>query len=422
MALPSKLNLPIPSAESLALSQQLAVIIQQNIKNNGGWISFADFMQMALYTPNLGYYAGGARKFGQAGDFVTAPEISPLFAKTLARQAAQILAATHADILELGAGTGKLAADLLLELEQLNQLPSQYFILEVSAYLRQVQRETLQKILPAKLFERVTWLETLPPSPQSFPAQGEGVVLSELLDIPPSPLVGEGWGEGSKGFNGLILANEVLDAIPAHILHKTTQGWREHGVAFEEGFVWKDDELTQPNLAENLPDNIPVNYITEVCPAASALVCSLAECLESGAILLIDYGFGAAEYYHPQRNTGTLMCHYQHYAHDNPLINIGLQDITAHVNFTQIALAAQAQAARLAGYLTQAQFLINCGILELLGQTSPNNMAEYAPLAAAAQKLLSPAEMGDLFKVIAFVKNMDEPLIGFKSGDKAHAL
>jgi SAM-dependent MidA family methyltransferase len=383
-------SLPIPSPAARALSQQLSQLIQQKIKDNNGWIDFATFMHMALYTPNLGYYAGGATKFGHGGDFVTAPEISPLFAQTIALQASQLLASRAGNILELGAGTGKLAVDLLLALQTLEQLPSQYFILEVSAYLRQIQRETLQQKLPAELFELVVWLETLP-----------------------------------KTFNGLIIGNEVLDAIPVHILHKTAEAWRERGVAFEDDFVWKDKDLTQPNLAENLPNDLLMGYITEVCPAAAALVRSLGECLQTGTILLVDYGFGAAEYYHPQRNQGTLMCHYQHYAHDNPLINIGLQDITAHVDFSQIAsivdVLCEPISMRLAGYATQSQFLINCGILDVLAQHSPDS-TKYMQLAAAAQKLLSPAEMGELFKVICFTKNIDERLLGFTQGDKAHTL
>ena len=384
--------LPIPSPQAQAISQQLSDLIQQKIKNAGGWINFADFMHMALYTPGLGYYSGGAQKFGHAGDFVTAPEISPLFAKTLALQASQILGATQGDILELGAGTGKLGVDLLLELQQLKQLPEQYFILEVSDHLRQIQRETCQAKLPVSIFEKIVWLETLP-----------------------------------KNFSGLVLGNEVLDAIPTRILHKTQMGenkvcFCERGVAFEADFVWRDAALSDAKLVEHLPDNLPIGYITEVNPASSALVRSLVEILETGVILMIDYGFGAAEYYHPQRNQGTLMCHYQHYAHDNPLINIGLQDITAHVNFTQIAHTGQVHGIRLAGYVNQAQFLINCGILEVLAKTSPNDMATYAPLAAAVQKFLSPAEMGELLKVIALCKNFDVPLIGFKSGDKLHVL
>jgi SAM-dependent MidA family methyltransferase len=386
--------LPIPDAESQALSQQLAQLIQQKIKNAGGWINFAEFMQMELYTPSFGYYSGGAKKFGMAGDFVTAPEISPLFAQTLALQASQILELTQGDILELGAGTGKLAADLLLELQALNQLPKQYFILEVSDHLRQIQLETLQKKLPADLYGLLVWLETLPES-----------------------------------FTGLIVGNEVLDAIPVHLIVNTAQGLHERGVSFQKkldkefDFIWQDKPLGKGKLHDEVSTYfLPNDYLTEFCPAALGLMNSLADCLKQGVILMIDYGFGAAEYYHPQRNQGTLMCHYQQLAHDNPLINVGLQDITAHVNFTRIAHTGQTHGIRLAGYVNQAQFLINCGILDILAQTSPNNMAAYAPLVAAAQKLLSPAEMGELFKVIGFTKNMDESLIGFKDGDKSHTL
>ncbi len=392
MAIPSNKNLPVPPLGAQTQSQQLSCVIQQAIMQNGGWISFADFMHAALYTPNLGYYAGGTRKFGHGGDFVTAPEISSVFAQTLARQAAQILEVSKGNILELGAGTGKFAVDLLLELAQLNKLPNQYFILEVSDYLRQIQRETCQEKLPTELFAKLTWLETLP-----------------------------------EKFSGLILGNEVLDAIPVHMLHKTAEGWRERGVGFADEFVWQDALLSAPNLAENLSDDLPQDYVTEVCPAASALVRSLAEILETGAILLIDYGFSAREYYHPQRNQGTLMCHYQHLAHSDPLTHIGLQDITAHVNFTQIAQvtningSGEAHEIRLAGYVNQARFLINCGILELLQQFSPHEPL-YMKLVVAAQKLMSPAEMGELFKVIALTKNMELPLLGFAQGDKAHTL
>ena len=384
--------LPPPSLDSQAISQQLTQLIQQKIKQAGGWISFAEFMQLALYTPGLGYYSGGNQKFGQAGDFVTAPEISPIFAQTIAKQAAQILSMSDGSILELGAGTGKLAADLLRELDQLNCLPEQYFILEVSAHLRQVQQENCHAKLPENLFTRLVWLDTLP-----------------------------------KKFSGLIFGNEVLDAIPAHIVHKTVDGWYERGVSFDADFIWRDNlindvaPLTQASLTEHLPEDLPIGYITEVNPAASALVCSLADMLETGAILLIDYGFCAAEYYHPQRSQGTLMCHYQQLAHDNPLTYVGLQDITAHVDFTQISLVCNPIPMCLAGYTSQAQFLINCGMLDILQRHSPEDV-QYIKLAAAAQKLLSPAEMGELFKVICFSKNIDEPLIGFVQGDKAHTL
>jgi len=381
-------SLPIPNADAQAHSQKLSALIQNRIIEDNGWISFADFMQMALYQPQLGYYSGGAKKFGIGGDFVTAPEISPLFAQALANQAAQVLADTQGSILELGAGTGKLAADLLLALQGLSQLPEHYFILEVSAHLRQIQLETLQRLLPSELMARVTWLDTLP-----------------------------------NDFVGMIVGNEVLDAIPVHLIHNTAEGLCERGVAYDAGFIWQDKPLISGDLFEIAKAMVlPKGYLTEICPAASGLIASLGQALKRGVIIMLDYGFAAHEYYHPQRNTGTLMCHYQHYAHAEPLIHAGLQDITAHVDFTAIAHAGVNSGLLLGGFCSQARFLMNSGILQLLSQVSPHDMAQYAPLAAAAQKLLSPAEMGDLFKVIAFTREFDAPLLGFSAGDKSHTL
>jgi len=385
-------SLPIPNADAQAHSQQLALLIQDSISQHGGWLSFADFMQMALYTPSLGYYSGGAKKFGVGGDFVTAPEISPLFAQAFANQVAQVLIETQGDVLELGAGSGKLAVDLLLSLQALKQLPSHYYILEVSAYLRQVQLETMQKSLPEALFERVVWLDALP-----------------------------------ADFVGVMLGNEVLDAVPVHLVYKPTpadsQLLYERGVSFNGSFYWQDQPLASGETfdlanAHELPDD----YLTEISPAAIGLVSSLGSSLKHGAIMMVDYGFSAREYYHPQRNLGTLMCHYQHYAHIDPLVYVGLQDITAHVDFTSVADAGEHNGLELMGFCSQAQFLMNCGILEIMSQVSSHDMARYAPLAAAAQKLLSPAEMGDLFKVIALGKGLNQALIGFSSGDKSHTL
>jgi len=386
-------TLPSPSVEAKKHSQQLVALIQKTINEQKSWISFCQFMHLALYAPGLGYYSAGSQKFGDSktggGDFVTAPQISPLFAQTLSNQIAQVLNITHGNILELGAGTGKLAADILLTLAEKGTPPAKYFILEVSDHLRQVQLETLQKRLPQDLVRRVEWLTKLPSS-----------------------------------FNGVIVGNEVLDAVPVNIVHLKADGIYERGLVIEgDGFTWQDKMLTEPSLLDVVGKlNLPEGYITEVCPAASGLITSLANALQQGIILMIDYGFGAREYYHPQRNQGTLMCHYQHYAHSDPLINVGLQDITAHVDFSQISMLRDLCEIRLAGYTSQAQFLMNCGILEIMSQVSPHDMAHYAPLASAAQKLLSPAEMGDLFKVIAFSKNFDEPLIGFISGDKSYSL
>ncbi|MGB2833609.1 MAG: SAM-dependent methyltransferase [Methylotenera sp.] len=386
-------TLPTPSVEAQKHSQQLVSLIQKTINAQKGWINFAEFMHLVLYAPGLGYYNAGSQKFGDSkkggGDFVTAPEISPLFAQTISNQVAQILRITHGNILELGAGTGKLSADMLLTLAESNAVPAKYFLLEVSDHLRQVQLETLQKKLSQDLLQRVEWLTVMP-----------------------------------INFKGLIIGNEVLDAIPVHIVHVKDDGKYECGIVIEgEGLAWQDKILSEPGLIDVVTKlNLPKGYIAEVCPAASGLIASLANTLQQGAILMIDYGFSAREYYHPQRNQGTLMCHYQHYAHTDPLINIGLQDITAHVDFTSIAHAGVNNGLELSGFCSQAQFLMNCGILEVMSQVSPHDMAHYAPLAAAAQKLLSPAEMGDLFKVIAFSKNIDEPLIGFVSGDKSYSL
>jgi len=386
-------TLPAPSAEAQKHSQQLISLIQKTIKEQKGWISFAEFMHLALYRQTFGYYSAGSQKFGDSktggGDFVTAPQISPLFAQTLSNQIAQILNITRGNILELGAGTGKLAADILLTLAESGSVPTKYLILEVSDHLRQVQQETLLSKLPKDLVQRVEWLTELP-----------------------------------VNFNGVVIGNEVLDAIPVHIVHAKDEGLYERGIAIDgDEFAWQDKALSEPRLLELVSKlNLHEGYMTEVCPAASGLIASLANVLEQGIILMIDYGFSAREYYHPQRNQGTLMCHYQHYAHIDPLIYIGLQDITAHVNFSQIAMLCDPHGIRLAGYASQAQFLMNCGILELMSQVSPHDMARYAPLAAAAQKLLSPAEMGDLFKVIALSKNIDEPLLGFMQGDKSYTL
>jgi SAM-dependent MidA family methyltransferase len=386
-------TLPTPSVEAQKHSQQLITLIQKTVNAQKGWISFAEFMHLALYAPSLGYYSAGSQKFGDSktggGDFVTAPQISPLFAQTLSNQIAPVLNITQGNILELGAGTGKLAADILLTLAENGSAPTKYFILEVSDHLRQVQMETLQNKLPQDLVQRVEWLTELP-----------------------------------SNFNGVMIGNEVLDAIPVHIVHVKDGGIYERGIVIEgEEFAWQDMVLSEQSLFDVVSKlNLPEGYVTEVCPAASGLITSLAHSLQQGIILMIDYGFSAREYYHPQRNQGTLMCHYQHYAHSDPFINLGLQDITAHVDFTSMAHAGVNNGLALSGFCSQAQFLMNCGILELMSQVSPHDMARYAPLAAAAQKLLSPAEMGDLFKVIAFSKNIDEPLVGFVSGDKSHTL
>jgi len=381
--------LPTPDSEALAHSQQLVQLIQNEIEKAGGWIDFAHYMHLALYSPGLGYYSAGSRKFGGAGDFVTAPEISSLFGQTLARQVAQVLQQTQGNILELGAGSGKLCAQLLLELQQLEALPQQYFILEVSAYLREVQQQALQHMLPTDLTARVQWLDELPPT-----------------------------------FRGLVLANEVLDALPVHIIKTREQELQELGVTCSSGtFGWQARQVSSGKLQKRaLELNLPPDFQTELNLAAPALVSSLSAMLQHGVILLIDYGFPRHEYYHAQRSAGTLMCHYRHYAHSDPFLYPGLQDITAHVEFTAVAEAGVANSLNLLGFSSQAQFLINCGITQLLQRYSPSEMMAYAAVAAQAQKLLSPTEMGELFKVIALGRDYANPLIGFRQGDKRHKL
>lgn len=377
-------HLPTPSPEALQHSHELSRLIAAEIVANHGWISFARYMELALYAPGLGYYSSGAAKFGTPGDFVTAPEISPLFGRTLAQQAAQILRLTNGGILEVGAGSGQLALQLLTELQRLDALPARYFILEVSADLRERQQALL-----APFADRVEWLDTLP-----------------------------------SHFSGLILGNEVLDAMPVEMLAWREAGIYQRGVTLAgESFAW-DDRLLEAGPLFDAASQFapPADYVSEIGLAARAFIGTLAGLLDAGAILMIDYGFGASEYYHPQRSRGTLMCHYRHHAHDDPFYLPGLQDITAHVDFTAIAEAGLEAGLKLLGYTTQAGFLINCGITHLLQETSAENVSTYFPLAAQAQKLMSPAEMGEFFKVIALGKNLAEPLLGFATGDKRRLL
>jgi len=380
--------LPEPSPDALQHSQKLIAHIRAAIDAQGGWIGFARYMEMALYAPGLGYYAAGAVKFGAAGDFVTAPELSPLFGRTLAHQVARILSRGDGDVLELGAGSGKLAVDVLLELDRIGALPSRYYILEVSAELRTRQQARLSQDAP-HLADRVVWLESLPPT-----------------------------------FSGVILANEVLDALPVQIVQWRNEKCFERGVAWEDDrLVWRDRELTSGSLwdaAQKLP--VSCDYTSELCLAAPALIRTLANTLERGALLFIDYGFPRAEYYHPQRHMGTLRAHYRHHALDDPFYLPGLCDLTAHVDFSAIAAAGVTSGLRLAGYTSQAGFLLNAGITDLLMQTPPADAAAYLPQANAVQRLTSPAEMGELFKVIAFTKEWDMPLIGFSRGDRRYTL
>ncbi|SDG66678.1 class I SAM-dependent methyltransferase [Propionivibrio dicarboxylicus] len=383
--------LPAPSADALAFSDALVRQIADEIAAAGGWIGFDRFMARALYAPGMGYYSGGAHKFGAAGDFITAPEISPAFGETLANQAAQVMALSAAMILEVGAGSGRLAADLLRALERKGTLPERYAILDLSGELRARQRDTLTRELP-HLVERVVWLDRLP-----------------------------------ECFDGLVLANELLDALPVQLVRWEESEILERGVAWEQDrFVWCDRPATGrlADAARHLAAEtaIPPGYVSEIGLAAADWTHGWGDILGRGALVLIDYGFPRHEYYHPQRSAGTLMCHYRHRAHDDPFFLPGLQDITAHVDFTAIVEAGFNAGLDFLGYTLQENFLVNCGIGEWFERAGESTPRERVARSQALQKLLSPAEMGELFKVVALGKGIDELLIGFAVGDRSETL
>jgi SAM-dependent MidA family methyltransferase len=341
--------------------------IRAEIAGAGGWVSFARYMELALHAPGLGYYSRGARQFGAEGDFVTAPELGSLFGRTLARQ----LKVLEGPILELGAGSGALAETLVKELDR------EYFILETSAALRERQAQ--------RLGDRVRFLERLP-----------------------------------ERFRGIIVANEVVDAMPVHAVAWRANGVMERGVTAD--LNWAERPAAGQVLKEANAIDVPVPYESELSLAARAWMRSLAASLEQGVMFVIDYGFPRHEYYHPQRSMGTLMCHTRHRAHGDPFLRPGEQDITAHVDFSALADAAREAGLDILGYATQAQFLVNCGITEELAQANLDNALHYAPIAAEAQQLLSPAEMGELFKVLAVGRDVKQPLMGFSRGERSHTL
>jgi len=341
--------------------------IRAEIAGAGGWISFARYMELALHAPGLGYYSRGARQFGAEGDFVTAPELGTLFGRTLARQLKEL----EGPILELGAGSGALAETLLKELDR------EYFILETSGALRERQAQ--------RLGDRVRFLERLP-----------------------------------ERFRGVVIANEVADALPVHAVAWRANGVMERGVSAD--LNWEERPATGEVLKESNAIDVPVPYESELGLAARGWMRSLAASLAQGVIFVIDYGFPRHEYYHPQRSMGTLMCHTRHRAHGDPFLRPGEQDITAHVDFSALAAAAREAGLDILGYATQAQFLVNCGITEVLAQANLDNALHYAPIAAEAQQLLSPAEMGELFKVLAAGRGVKQPLLGFSRGERSHTL
>lgn len=355
---------------------------------------FNRYMERALYAPGLGYYSGGARKFGLRGDdgsdFVTAPELSPLFAATLARPVAEALQASGTrEVMEFGAGTGKLAAGVLKALAALGVEFDSYSIVDLSGELRERQRETIEAATP-ELAAKVRWLDALP-----------------------------------ERFEGVVIGNEVLDAMPVRLFASVHGAWHERGVVWRDGgFAFEDRPVTAPADLARLSeiDTAGADYIAEMHDAACAFTRTICTMLARGAAFFIDYGFPRHEYYHAQRAEGTLMCHYRHRAHGDPFVYPGLQDITAHVEFTGIAEAGVETGADLLGFTSQARFLLNAGITDALSEIDPANTARFLPAANAVQKLLSEAEMGELFKVIAFSRGLDDTLQAFSSGDRSHTL
>ena len=383
-----KTALPEPSADAKAASQALTACIASEIRASG-WMSFARYMGLALYMPGLGYYAGGSRKFGIGGDFLTAPELTPLFGQALARQVAQVMRASAPVVMEAGAGSGKLAADLLLALDALGCTPQQYQILELSGELQARQRDTIAALAP-QFLSRVEWLDALP-----------------------------------ENFSGCIVGNELLDAMPTHQVAWREDGIKEIGVSLNaEGRFVSVEQPADAHLA-GLAAALEVSgpYRSELGLAARSWVSEITRRLHHGALLLIDYGLPRHEYYHPQRDGGTIRCHYRQRTHDDPFWWPGLSDITAHVDFTAVAEAGFEAGADVAGYTAQATFLMNCGIAELLTlRQQGDDPASTARATGALNLILSPNEMGELFKVIALTKEIDEPLLGFARGDRTHTL
>jgi SAM-dependent MidA family methyltransferase len=387
-------DLPALTPDEAEHSARLEARVREEIARSSGWISFARYMQMALYEPGLGYYSAGARKLGAAGDFVTAPEVAPVFSRCLAVQCEEVLRSLGGgDVLELGAGSGVMAAEMLGELARRDCLPARYRILDVSADLRERQRATLAAAVPL-LLDRVEWLDRLP-----------------------------------EDFTGIVVANEVLDALPVerfvvrggvvHALGVTSQlgrlEWSEAGataaLADAVRAVERDTDVAWPD-----------GYTSEINLGLTDWLAALAASVQRGVLLFVDYGLPRREFYAAERSDGTLLCHFRHRFHDDPFTRIGLQDITAWVDFTAIAEAGQAAGLEVAGYATQAHFLIGCGLGEFVADVSGLDVVSRVNLSRQAMVLTLPGEMGERFKAIAFVKGYDSPLRGFAVRDLRHTL
>jgi SAM-dependent MidA family methyltransferase len=383
------------AAEHSALTRQHLL---DQIAAAGGWLGFEQFMESVLYAPGLGYYSGGAQKLGTGGDFTTAPEVSSLFGRCVALQCAEALRALHApSILEIGAGSGRLAADILMRLEELGQLPENYWILEVSADLRERQRELLRALLTERLphvLERVGWLDRPPTEP----------------------------------FDGVVLANEVLDALPVARFRWRASGVDELGVGIDDqGFAWVA-RPANPSMAQacrrlhDASGGWDEGYISEYCPRAPAWTRAVTQSLRTGAVLWFDYGLPRDEYYLPERHDGTLVCHYRHRAGSDPFVHVGLQDITAWVDFTLLAEASREAGFELAGFTTQAHFLAGVGIDREMRLAAGEDENRFARLANQARQLMLPGEMGERFKAMVWLRGLDMPLSGFELLDLRHTL
>lgn len=365
-------TLPLPGKDAQAHSARVVAHVRDQIAKRGGFIPFSRYMELVLYAPGLGYYVAGTRKFGADGDFVTGPELTPLYGAALARQVQAIFAVARGrTIVELGAGSGALAGSLLDALATRDAAPERYGILEVSPELRVRQQATIAARAPAQA-TRVEWLDRLP----------------EAID-------------------GAVVMNEVLDAVPPRLVARKGGRWLELGVTWRDGALRSaerplDDERLATLSAARFPAD--GDYASEVNPAAEALVTTIARRVASGALVVVDYGFPRHEYYHPQRREGTLVGHYRHRVHADPFLWPGLSDLTAHVDFTAIAEAGERGGADVTGFATQTSLLVGCGILDLLASVGPPDSAGYLRAAAAVQKLVSPAEMGELFKVMLLSK------------------
>jgi SAM-dependent MidA family methyltransferase len=389
--------LPEPSSEQLALSQTLTRLLRKRIAAAGDALPFDQYMEAALYAPGLGYYVAGQQRFGTAGDFVTAPELTPLFGACLAAQLRQWFEHCPPVVWEFGAGSGELAAQICGALERTGLADLRYRIVELSPDLRERQRERLARRLPREVFERVDWLDQLP-----------------------------------ERIEGVVLANELLDAMPVKVFELTESGVAECVVADRQGALGWARKAAEPAferavLARLAASGWPLEafrsgYRSELAERAPAWLASVGERLAHGAILMIDYGFPSGEYYHPQRRDGTLNCHYRHRSHADPFWYPGLCDITAHVDFSLLARAGESVGLDLLGYTSQANFLLGCGLAEQLATAGADDGLSRARAAQAVQVLVSEAEMGELFKAIAFGRGLADDAIGFTRRDRRDAL